>query len=74
MYHLIGLSCKVTNPEFFVFLICEAGADLHMWSHLMHNYNGKSVMLPEIWSSSDEELLFTDASGSIGFAVILGKD
>ena len=25
-------------------------------------YNGRSVILPELWSSSDKKLLFTDAS------------
>lgn len=28
---------------------------------------------PEMWSSSDKELLFTDASGSLGFAAVLGS-
>lgn len=48
-------------------------ADFDMWSHFLKNYNGKSVLLPEIWSSSGKELLFTDASGSLGFAAGLAS-
>ena len=39
-----------------------------MWSHFIDHYNGKSVILKDVWQSSDEALLFTDASGAIGFA------
>lgn len=45
-----------------------------MWSHFIENYNGKSVILPDVFTSSDKALLFTDASGPIGFAGVLGTE
>jgi hypothetical protein len=71
---LIDLTCGVSNPNHYIRLTCEARADLHMWSNFVESYNGRSVLLPDIWSSSDKELLFTDASGSLGFAAVLGTD
>lgn len=71
---LIDLTCGVRNPSFFIRLNSEARADLHMWSYFVDNYNGKSVILPDLWHSSDKELLFTDASGSVGFAAVLGTE
>lgn len=70
---LIDLTCGISQPHHQIHLNCEARADLDMWSHFLENYNGKSVLLPEIWSSSEKELLFTDASGSLGFAAVLGS-
>ncbi|XP_062593507.1 uncharacterized protein LOC134254984 isoform X1 [Saccostrea cucullata] len=69
---LIDLTCGVSNPNHYIRLTCEARADLHMWSHFIESYNGRSVILPDVWSSSDKEMLFTDASGSLGFAAVLG--
>lgn len=43
-----------------------------MWSHFIESYKGMSVILPDIWLSLDKELLFTDASGSLDFAAVLG--
>lgn len=48
--------------------------DIQMWSSCIDNYNGKSVILNNTWISSDRALLFTDASGSIGFAAVLGTE
>lgn len=70
---LIDLTCGISQPHHHIHLNCDARADLDMWSHFLENYNGKSVLLPDIWSSSDKELLFTDASGSLGFAAVLGS-
>lgn len=39
----------------------------------LENFNGKSVLFPEKWVSSDVTRLFTDASGLFGFAVVLGS-
>ena len=71
---IIDLTCGVSNPSHFVRFNCETRADLQMWSFFIEHYNGRSVILPELFSSSDKELLFTDASGSIGFAGVLGTE
>lgn len=36
-----------------------------MWWHFVEAYNGGLVIRPELWSSSDKDLLFTDASGAV---------
>ena len=67
---IIILTCLLSNPSHFIRFNCarESRADLQMWSLFIGHYNGRSVILPGLFSSSDKELLFTDASGSIGFA------
>ena len=64
----------MSNPSHYIRLTCEARADLQMWTYFIDHYNGKSVILPECFTPSDQPLLLTDASGSIGFAGILGKE
>lgn len=71
---IIDLTCGVSNPSHFIRLTCETRSDLQMWSHFIENYNGKSVILPDVFTSSEKALLFTDASGSIGFAGVLGTE
>ncbi|XP_062604845.1 uncharacterized protein LOC134266643 [Saccostrea cucullata] len=71
---LIDLTCGITQPHFFIRLTCEARADLSMWSHFIDNFNGKSVILPDIWASAEKQLLFTDASGSLGCAAVLRRN
>ena len=71
---IIDLTCGKSNPSHYIRLTCEARADLQMWTYFIDHYNGKSVILPDFFTSSDQALLFTDASGSIGFAGILGKE
>ncbi|XP_078336925.1 uncharacterized protein LOC111126792 [Crassostrea virginica] len=44
-----------------------------MWLHFLDNFNGKSVLFPEEWESSDITRLFTDASGLLGFAAVFGS-
>ena len=42
-----------------------------MWSKFIENFNGKSLILPKSWVSSDHLTLYTDASGAVDFAAIL---
>ena len=71
---IIDLTCVVSNPSHFIRFNCETRSDHQMWSLFLEHYNGRSVILPELFSSSDKELLFTDASGPIGFAGVLGTE
>ena len=66
---LIDLTSGVSKLNHYIRLTCETREDLHMWSHFVEVCNGRSfILLSELWSSSDKELLFTDASGALGFA------
>lgn len=71
---VIDLTCGVKNPHHYIRLTCEARADLYTWYSFIQHYNGKSILLPSRWLSSDYLTLFTDASGSVGFAAVLGKN
>ncbi|KAK3101834.1 hypothetical protein FSP39_006695 [Pinctada imbricata] len=70
---LIDLTIGVTIPHHFIRLTCEARADMSMWLHFLENFNGKSVLFPESWESSDVIRFYTDASGSLGYAAVFGS-
>lgn len=44
-----------------------------MWIDFLQNFNGKSVLLPEEWESSDITRLYTNVSGLLGFAAVFGS-
>lgn len=70
---MIDLTIGVVKPHYLIRFNNEIRADLAMWLHFLENFNGKSVLFPEKWVSSDVTRLFTDASGLFGFAVVLGS-
>ena len=63
----------IVKQHYFIRFNKEIRADLSMWLHFLDNFNGKSVLLKEDWESSDVTQLFTDASGSVGFAAVFGS-
>lgn len=71
---LIDLTCGISHPSHYIRLTCDARADLQMWSTFIENYNGKSLILQNSWLSSDKVLLFSDASGALGFSAVLGTE
>ena len=70
---LIDLTCKVTNQHHFLRLNSEARLDIKAWQIFIENFNGKSVFLSDEWLSSDRICLYTDASGKLGYAAVLGS-
>lgn len=70
---LINLTMGIVKQHYFIRFNKEIRADLSMWLHFLDNFNGKSVLLKEDWESSDVTQLFTDASGSVGFAAVFGS-
>lgn len=71
---LIDLTIKVNNPFHYIKLTSEARADLSAWKYFIDSFNGKSVFMSDKWLSSDHFKLFTDASGSLGYAAVFGED
>lgn len=69
---LIDLTKGITNPSFYIRLNREARADLAAWKIFIDSFNGKSVFLSDNWLSSDHYRLYTDASGSVGYAAVFG--
>ena len=71
---LINLTCHISNPHHFIRLNSAARDDIKMWEQFIGSFNGKSVFLSDLWSTSDSLSMFTDASGTVGYAAILGSN
>ncbi|KAK3087428.1 hypothetical protein FSP39_005841 [Pinctada imbricata] len=69
---LIDLVIGVQSPFHWIRLTKESRADINIWLLFLSQFNGKSVFLPAKWDSSDCLHLYTDASGAIGYAAVLG--
>lgn len=68
---LIDLTRGLKKPHHYAKLTREVKADLQVWKCFCNNFNGKSVILPSTWETSNSLKLFTDAS-DIGFGGYLG--
>ena len=58
-------------------MICLTSAvkgDLHLWLQFLTQFNGKSFFLDFVWLSSDMIHLYTDASGSLGYGAVFGRN
>lgn len=66
---LIDLTCGVSKPHELIELTEEIKQDIDTWQSFINEFNGKSVFLPQKWLSSDHLTLYSDASGSVGFAL-----
>ena len=67
---LINLTIGITMPHFHIRLRQEARLDLAAWALFLEHYNGTSLLLNDLWTSSEKLELFTDASG-FGYAGLL---
>ena len=70
---LIDLTCKVNHNNHFIRLNCEARADIQAWFTFIDKFSGKSIFLADAWQSSEKLSLYTDASGALGYAAVLGS-
>ena len=59
---LIEASKSVTKLHYFVHLNKEAKSDIHMWQHLLTNWNGISMFLDPHNTPAPDMELYTDAS------------
>lgn len=69
---MVDLTRGIQKPHHRIRLNKEARADMCMWLHFLDFHNGKSCFLSDEWEHSDSLKLFTDASGVLGYAAILG--
>ena len=70
---LIDLTLGIRSPEHKIWLNKEVKEDLKLWLSFFCHFNGRSFFLEEHWLSSTNLNLFTDASGALGFGVIVGS-
>ncbi|XP_053403684.1 uncharacterized protein LOC123554801 [Mercenaria mercenaria] len=66
---LINSTCGVKRPFHHVRLNKGIKLDLEMWLRFFRNCNGISVFHDRFWLSNDDEQLYTDSSGGIGFGI-----
>ena len=71
---LINLTIGIRRPYHKVYLNKAAQADLDAWELFLQSFNGKAIMLPDIWEDSNTLQLVTDSAGSVGHGAILGAD
>ena len=71
--NLIDLTIGVSCPHYHIRLNNAARSDLAMWLQFLDSFNNKSIILRNKWIFSNSLNMFTDASGSIGFAAVLGS-
>lgn len=71
---LIDLTKGPPKPHYFrVSIKKEARLDIKAWLLFIENFNNRSVFKDDTFISSDHLKLYTDASGSLGFAGVLGS-
>ena len=69
---VINLTIGVTRPCHYIRITHEVREDLKTWLIFLQAFNGKSLMLPQHWLQSPSIDLYTDASGTLGYGVVLG--
>ena len=69
---LFDLTKGVTRKHHHISLNKAARADIRAWLIFMDAFNGISVFPHHMWSDSDAIRLYSDASGSLGFAAVFG--
>ena len=69
---VIDLTLGKNNPNHLIRLTVEARLNLAVWKLFLDNLNGVTICLPNVWSSTDHLLLYSDASLH-GFAATYGR-
>lgn len=61
---LIDLTIGVKAAHHRVRITSKVKLDLNVWLTFLQNFNGKSFLLDDNWTNSDNLQLFTDSAGS----------
>lgn len=70
---LIDLTCHVSDAFEEIDFTSEERADIKAWQLFIDNFNGKSIFHQDEWQSSHKLHMYTDASGSMGYAAVYGS-
>lgn len=71
---LIDLTVGVTRPHHHIRLTRQAKLDLRVWQEFLRNFNGRAFFLNEKFRTGECLDLYTDASGSVGYGAVYGKE
>ena len=70
---LIDLTKGVSSKHFHIRLTREARQDIDAGVVFLQNFNGVSMLLSDVWLSSDKVRLHTDSAMSAGYAAVYGR-
>ena len=70
---LIDLTKGVSSKHFHIRLTRESRRDIDAWLVFLQNFNGVSMLLSDVWLSSDKVRLYTDSDMSAGYAAVYGR-
>lgn len=71
---LINLTIGTQNPIHRIRITKQAQADLAAWWEFLKGFNGRAFFLSDNWVDSEALHLYTDASGSLGYGAVLGRE
>ena len=71
---LIDRTKGIQQPHFHIRLNKESRLDIAAWLLFIDNFNGKTILLKQIWISANKLHLYTDAAGSLGFGAIFESE
>jgi hypothetical protein len=69
---LTDLTCHLSNPSHHIRLTKEARLDILAWLSFLRDFNGVSIFIDPVWTTSQTVSLYSDASGR-GFAAVFGS-
>jgi hypothetical protein len=67
---LIDRTKGIQQPHVHIGLNKDSRLDIAAWLLFIEHFNGKTMLLKQIWISANKLHLYTDASGSLGFEEI----
>ena len=71
---LIDRTKGIQQPHFHIRLNKESRLDIAAWLLFIDHFNGKTMLLKQIWISANKLHLYTDAAGSLGFWAIFESE
>ena len=71
---LYDLTVGLDKDYYHIRLNKEVKEDLLTWKQFLDHYNGKSMFLNDVWLTSENVELYTDACTSLGFGAMLGRN
>lgn len=72
LQNMIALTRNVKKQHHYIKLNKGFFQDLEMWKQFILNWNGANFFLSSEWQDSDSLVLYTDASGALGYGGIFG--
>ena len=70
---LIDRTKGIQQPHFHIRLNKDSRLDIAAWLLFIEHFNGKTMLLKQIWISANKLHLYTDVAGSLGFGAIFLK-